>query len=440
MPYYISLAFKNIFRDPRRSFTLGINYLFVALLLLVVFSITSGVRKNITDNVIASAAGHITISGEYIVKGKTYQGIKDFPIIDSLVRATFPAIRIFTRYTLNSTVYYKGLSKRLSFIGIDPKVDTGLRDQIVPVDGSWESFFGQTSAVVMPRKVADYFGVKNNDDMLIANRSRFGAFNTGTVQVRCTYTTGNYFLRDYIISHFDFIQALDLADAGTASKMFLFFDDMRDIAEKRDSLVTLLNGAGFVAAKPASNNDALNAVSAASPRYKVLDENVNQKRLTMATADEVTGIVTQVVNAVNGIGLFVAAVMLFIIAVSIFINMRMTINERMLEIGTLRAMGAERGAIVMLFIFENLFLSALFMTAGMIFGLLVMTFFSTQVTLPSDGVLGLFLNKGKFVLEPTAAAILFIFTSLLSLTALFSYFPARYGGKVPAVVALNSTH
>ena len=392
MPFYLPLAFKNIFRDRRRSFTLGINYFFVALLLLFVFSITSGVRKNITENVITSAAGHITVSGEYIVKGRTYQGIKNYPRIDSLVRRAFPDARVFARYTLNSAVYYKGLSKRLSFVGIDPALDPGLRGQLAVDDGAWDAFVNDQSAVVMPRAVAGYFGLATDDDLLIATRSRFGAFNTGTVRVRGIYTTGNYFLRDYVISHFGFIQSLDLAEASTASKMYIFFRDLRGLGEKRNRLMAMLNKEGFVAVKPASDNDALNAVSAASPRYKVQDGSVNQVRLTLATIDEVTGIVGKVVGAVNGIGLFIAGIMLFIIALSIFINMRMTIHDRFQEIGTLRAIGAERKDILALFIFENIFLSLVFIGAGIAAGLVVMWGFSAFVTLPGDGVLGLFLD------------------------------------------------
>jgi ABC-type antimicrobial peptide transport system permease subunit len=275
---------------------------------------------------------------------------------------------------------------------------------------------------------------------LIATRSRFGAFNTGTIQVCGIYKTGNYFLKDLVICHFNFLQSLDLADSVTASKMYIFFDDIKGADKKRDLLVAKLQNAGFTAIKPASRDDALNAVSAASPRYKVQDESVNQKRLTLATADEVTGIVSQVTGTINGIGLFIAAIMLFIISFSIFINMRMTINERMQEIGTLRAIGAERSDIVGLFIVENVFLSVLFVCAGIVAGFVLVGVFSTVVTFPADGVLGLFINNGHFVLQPTLPAILFILVTLVSFTALFSYFPARHGGRVPAVVALNKTN
>jgi ABC-type lipoprotein release transport system permease subunit len=439
MPFYLSIAFKNIFRDLRRSVTLGINYFFVALLLLLVFSITQGVKKNITTTVLTSTAGHLTLSGEYIVKGRTFQGIQQYPQIVATIKNLFPTARVYTQYTIVSPLYSNGVSKRLTFTGIDTLFDPGLRDQITIRDGSWESFMEQPNAVIMPQSIAGYFGLKKDDDVLMATRSRFGAFNTGTIQVKALSTTGNYFLRERVICHFNFLQSLDLADSVTASKMYIFFDTYKDVDTKRSRIIDALTAAGFVANKPASKEDAVNAVTAASPRYTVQDESVNKIILTLATAQEVTGLVAQVVAAINGVGMFIAAIMLFIISVSIFINMRMAVNERMTEIGTLRAIGSEQRDVVRLFIAENVFLSTIFVCAGLAAGLVITGLFSTVITLPADGVLGLFLNKGHFVLQPTFAAGMFILLALVFFTALFSFFPARRGGKIPPVVALHKT-
>jgi ABC-type lipoprotein release transport system permease subunit len=440
MPFYLSIAFKNIFRDLRRSITLGINYFFITILLLFVFAITQGVKKNITRNVLTSTAGHVTVSGEYIVNGRTYQGIQQYPAIDSIANATFNGTTVITRYSMSSAVYYKGISKRLSFTGINASSDNGYKNQIMVNDTGWSNFIREPNAVLIPLSIAEYFGLSVNDELLISTRSRLGAFNTGTIKVAGIFTSGNYFLKDLVISHFNFLQRLDLADLSTASKMFIYFDNPVDIDSKRAVLLDKLNEAGFVANKPANNNDALNAVSAASPRYKVLPGDVNQKRLTLSTADEVTGIVSQVTGAINGLGIFVAAIMLFIISVSIFINMRMTINDRMLEIGTLRAIGCEQNTIVKLFIAENVLLSLLFIGAGIVCGLILMTLGSTLITLPSNGTLGLFLNQGHPVFEPTILQISFILVILTFFTTLFSYFPARYGGRIKVVDALNKTN
>jgi ABC-type lipoprotein release transport system permease subunit len=433
----MAIAFKNIFRDRRRSFTLGINYFFIAFLLLLVFSITTGLKTNIINNVLTSTAGHITIAGEYIINGRTYQGIRNYQKISRIVQEAFPDARIITRYTLTSAVYYKDISKRLAFTGINLATDRGLQDQISCDQSAWNKFRDRNNSVIIPKSVAEYFGLGVDDEILVATRTRKGAFNTATIRIAGIYTTGNYFLREMIISRFGFLQSLDLSDTTIASKMYLFFDSPRLAGEYRDQLLELLGKNNFVANKPEDNDDALNAVAAASPRYKVKDTTINQTRLTLATADEVTGIVSQVITAVNSGGLFIAGIMLFIITVSIFINMRMTINERIREIGTLRAMGAEQGAIVKLFITENVFLSLLFTLMGFCVALSVMLLFTTFVPIPGDGAMGLFVNRGRIVLQPTFPAVLFITVALVGFTMFFSFFPARRGGKIPPVVALS---
>jgi putative ABC transport system permease protein len=439
IPYYISIAFKNIFRDRRRTFTLGVNYLFVAFLLFLVFAVTEGTKKNITENLISSSAGHVTVSGEYIVNGRTYQGIRGYPRIVERIKANVAGVRAVVRYVLSSAVYYKNLSKRLSFTGIDVRSDRSLRDQISVEKGAWGDFAGQPNAVVIARSIADYFSLAIGDELLIATRTRRGAFNTATMQVRAVYTTGNYFLREQVIAHFDFLRALDLADSATASRIFLFFDDPRRSGEIRDRLMTALSAGGFVTVKPRNSNEALNAVAAASPRYKVEDSTLNQVRLTLATADEVTGVVSQAVGAINGLGLLVAAIMLFIISISIFINMRMAIADRMKEIGTLRAIGAYRGDIIAMFLFEHVLLSVLFVALGIMAALLTIAVFAYFIAMPSEGVFGLFVNNGRLVLKPTVVATTLIAIVLPLFTALFSYFPARRGGRVSAVDALNET-
>ncbi len=435
------MAFKNIFRQKKRSFTLGINYLVVSVLLLGLFSFSEGVRTNISENIVTANAGHLTISGQTVVNGKTYVGISGATEAVKTLEKTFGGqAQILTRYSVSSTLYYRGLSKRLSFIGIEAEKDTRLQDQISITSGSWKDYASQENGVILYKDLAEYFGLKVGDEVVISSRSRFGAFNTGTIKIAGIYATGNFFAQGLVISHFEFIRKLDLADPGAASQIYVFFPEMKDLNAKRELAMSALEVSGFRTSKPETSSDAISVVAAASPIYKLLGENVNERRLTIATVDEVLGIVASVLAGVNAAGGFIAAILLFIIAVSIFINLRMSINDRIQEIGTLRAIGAEAKHVTSLFMLESIFLGLVFTLIGLGVGLVVVFFVANVPTFPADGWAGLFLNKGKFVLTPTLGSFLLILGITGVFTALFSYFPARYGGKIPAVVALNKTH
>ena len=142
-------------------------------------------------------------------------------------------------------------------------------------------------------------------------------------------------------------------------------------------------------------------------------------------------------SAVNAVGAVVALIMLFIIAVSIFINLRMTINERLREIGTMRTIGVGSGGITLLFMIENVLLALLFSLVGVAAALVVAVILVTLVPLPVTGAIALFLDKGHVVLIPRLQDVAGVMLLIAAFSALFSFFPARHGGKIRPVDALT---
>lgn len=437
MTHFLALAFKNIFRNRRRSVTLGVNYAVVTLILVLLFAFSEGATQNIENNLVRSSAGHITITGQYARDGRIYQGIPDTMKVVQTARNTLGNVEAVPRYLMMSTLYFNGLSKRLTFVGIDVTNDSGYRQQLKFQSGSWEKFAADPNGVLIPGETADYYGLTLSDETVVSTRTRFGAFNTGILKVDGIYTTDNYFARGNVIAHFDFLQKLDLAGTDSSSQLFLYLTDTSRLNYKRDLLVAAYRKAGFDVSTPKTDTDALEIVTSASTKYQVDRENRNRVMLRVATIDEVLGIVRTVLSAVKAVGSVIAAIMLFIIAVSILINLRMTINERLREIGTMRAIGVQKAGVTSLFVTENTVLALVFSAVGVLAALAVSVLFSHLIVLPDTGNLGLFLDRGHLVLLPKAGSVLGVAGIITLFTALFSYFPARRGGSIPPVDALN---
>ncbi len=437
MSHFISLAFKNIFRQKKRSITLGVNYAVVTLVLVLLVSFSTGATQNIESNLIRASAGHITITGQYVVKGRVYQGIPDTTKVLNVIKATLGNVEALARYQLRSAMYYKGLSKVLTFVGIHTVRDTGFRDQMTFLSGSWDAFANDANGVLLPKDIASYYGLKLGDETVLSTRSRFGAFNTGILRVRGIYSTSNFFAQGTVLTHFELLQKLDLSGKDTSSTLYLYFADPHNVNEKRNVLMSALEAAGFQVSRPKTDADAISIITSASTRNQTDKSGTDRVELRVATINEVLGIVRSVLNAVNAVGAIVAAIMLFIIAISILINLRMSINERLREIGTMRAIGVESTGVTLLFIFENTILALIFSIIGVVVAIFVSALFRYGIVLPSSGNLGLFLDRGHFVLIPTVGGILMIVAIIILFTALFSYFPARRGGKITPVEALN---
>jgi ABC-type lipoprotein release transport system permease subunit len=432
------VAIKNVFRQKKRSFTLGVNYAIVTFILVLLFSFSQGARVNITSNLVRSSAGHITISGQYIVSGRVYNGLLRTPEIIATTRRTLGAdTQVLPRYLLSSAVYYKGLSKRLSFVGIDTGMEQGFRDQITFAAGDWQGFVDGPNAVIIPQTTAEYFGLGYDEEVLISTRTRFGAFNTGTLKIKGIYTTNNFFIQNQVLAHLEFLRALDLAPEDAASTMYVYLPSTSGLADKRDRLIPALESIGFEVSKPKNDTEAVAAITAASPRYELDKEGRDRERLTLATIDEVLGLVRNILNAVNGVGTLIAAIMLFIIAVSIFINLRMSINERLREIGTLRTIGMAAGGVTGLFMLESILLALIFSLIGTGVALAAAALLRFVIVLPLSGNAALFLNQGHLMLVPRVTDILMIIAIITGFSALFSFFPARRGGKIRPVEALT---
>ncbi|MCX7024473.1 MAG: FtsX-like permease family protein [Spirochaetes bacterium] len=437
---FIGIAFKNVFRQKKRSFTLGANYAIVAFLLVLLFSFSRGASDNISTSLVRSSAGHITISGQFAKGGRIFNGIERSPEVAAIAEAQLGrGAVVLPRYLVQSAVYYKGLSKRLGFTGIDMAKDEGFRGQMVFSSGSWEDLAADPNGVVLPGDIAGYFALATGETVVLSTRTRFGAFNTGILTVRGIYETDNFFMRGFVLTHFEFLRALDLADAGAATTMYAWLPRPTGLAEKRDALSDALAAAGFEVSKPRNDSEAISAVSAASVKYEADKEGRDRVMLKLSTLDEVLGIVRSVLGAVNAVGGAVAGILLAVIIASIFINLRMTINERLREIGTMRAIGMDRGGVAALFVTESAILALAFSAAGAAFAVIVAFAAGSWLSFPPGGQLGIFLSSGRLVLSPRLEDIGAVVAAIAAFAAFFSFFPARRGGSISPVEALTKT-
>ncbi len=440
MKEFVALAFKNVFRNGKRSLTLGINYAVVAFILVALAAFTRGAQTNVSRSIVQATAAHITVSGQYARDGRIYNGLLRTDDIMDAARKSLGADAVtLRRYLLRSAVYFNGISKRLSFTGVDPAGDTGFRGQMAFVSGSWEAWAADPNGVALPESVARYFGLKTGDDVVVSVRTRFGAFNTGILKVEGIYRTDNYFMGELTLTHFDFLRALDLADEGAATTVYVYLKSTARLAEKRDAFASALAREGFEVTKPETDAEAIAAVSAASQRYEVDKIGRDRVMAKLSTIDEVLGIVRNITLAVQALGAFLAAVMLFVIAVSVFINLRMTINERLREIGAMRAMGVDAAAVTALFTLEGSALALMSAAAGAALSVLVCVAFRAAVAFQAGGNLAIFLDAGHLALEPNLGDTAIIVAAIALIAAAFSFFPARRGGRIKPVEALTAT-
>jgi ABC-type lipoprotein release transport system permease subunit len=142
-------------------------------------------------------------------------------------------------------------------------------------------------------------------------------------------------------------------------------------------------------------------------------------------------------GVLNLITLVAVLVLFFIILIGVVNTLRMTIRERTREIGTIRAIGMQRGDVRNVFILETLLLAFFASVAGVLMAYLAMWGLSSIPMRMADNPMGMFLLNGKLYFIPTWSGVLGNMVLIWLLAGVTAYFPSRRAANLAPGAALR---
>lgn len=427
---FFKIAFRNVFRQKKRTFSLGITYSFVTLLLVVLFSFSAGAVKNITNNISISIMGHLNIFGIEKNNGKLVQILKNYENINKTVKEIYPDVSIYPRFSENIQLYYNGYTKRLMFKGIVPELETKFASNLKFIKGSYEKFKEQKENILITKEDADYFSLKVGDEIVASIQTIYGAYNTGIFRVAGIYRSSNIFASIGVVAHHDYLAQLKLMPKGSTQLLCIYFKKAKNLDLLRNNLIKKLNANGIFVEKPDPSLKSMPEIM-----KSLITSDLTKPKIIILTIDEVLSQLSKFSTAVNSIGIVIGIIMFFIIGIALFVNIKMSINDRMREIGTLRTIGLKRKQLVNLLILENVILGIIFTFLGIILGILT-TFIISLFKITNEN-LSVFLTNNHFYFYTRPLDLLIMFIIIVLFSIIFSYFPSRYAGKIDPVEALR---
>ena len=185
-----------------------------------------------------------------------------------------------------------------------------------------------------------------------------------------------------------------------------------------------------------------------SPDRKALDQKYNDLdyvnwRGAVVDVQTMYELASDVLNfevALKAVAFSAALILFIIILIGVVNTLRMTIRERTREIGTVRAIGMQRGDVRWTFITEIVILTVLASVAGTLTALLIMAGVSQiSLTGPSiEGLFKLFLVNDHLYFLPKLGDMA-MYAGVITIIALITaYFPSNRAAKLPVVDALRS--
>lgn len=163
----------------------------------------------------------------------------------------------------------------------------------------------------------------------------------------------------------------------------------------------------------------------------------NNLRLKVVDWKEASGIVGQLVTALNAI-LVISVIIILVVGVAIINNsLMMSTLERTREIGTLRAIGASQNFVTSLFLTEIVVLASIAVYGGAFVSLLI-NLWLNKVGIPAPNDFTVFLFSGPMLYPRIRPEETFAAASILMIFAvLSSAFPARFASRIQPAIAMQ---
>jgi ABC-type lipoprotein release transport system permease subunit len=175
-----------------------------------------------------------------------------------------------------------------------------------------------------------------------------------------------------------------------------------------------------------------------SKKYQEISRNKwKGTTVDVSTMYETASDILKLESVLNIITISAVLVLFFIILLGVVNTLRMTIRERTREIGTVRAIGMQRGDVRDMFILETFFLTLFASGAGLLLGFGAMRLLSLITFTIKDNPLGMLLVNSHLYFLPTFAGVAGSVLLIIAIAVCTAFFPARRAANMPPAKALG---
>lgn len=409
----IDMAFRNIFRNTRRSILAAASVFLAMLMVVVLQGFMDGFLDSMIRNYTKTETGHVNIATEGYRERARFAPVDEY-IEDSdrvAARAAAllggdPRIRIAQRIRFGVLLAHGENSRRALVVAGDPETERDLLmlDDRIVAGGSYASRPGEA---IVGEALAASLGLEPGDELRLVTARTDGGLGLRKLAVTGLFRTGVNSMDDAMVQ-------ISLEDArillgmeGGAQQLMVMLPDADPVGRATRILRKDLTAGGA------------------------------QKLSILAWTEigEYPKLILMAGSVYFWMFVFIAFLGAFIIANV----MTMVVLERRHEIGILKSMGMASRSILGLFLAEGAMLGAAGALAGCLAGWLV-TLVIGRFGLDMSGALAGFTWPLDNVIYPRISALSIpAFTALgTAVSAVVAYLPARKGARMEPVRAIRA--
>ncbi len=350
MKYYLKMAWRNIWRNKRRTLITAASILFAVFFAIIMRSIQLGTYKNMIDNVVQAYTGYIQIFDHRFKKDETIEHTMDYSkdlmnniLSDENVSIAVPRLESFALASTGTQ------TKGVMVVGTDPYQEdqlTKLSKKLV--DGTYLN--AGDRGILVSERLAHYLKAQSGDTVVLISQGYHGV---GAAD-------------QYVVQGIIRFPSPDLDNK-------LIFMDLPLCQE-------------FYSASNKISSISLNLMN-----DKRMNGTVDQIQKKLGKDYDVRSwkkILTQLVQQIEGDnigGLIMLAILYMIVGFGVFGTVQMMTAERRKEFGVMIAVGMQKTRLGGIIIMEMVFLGLLGALGGILLSLpIVFSLYKNPITLSGE--------------------------------------------------------
>jgi putative ABC transport system permease protein len=442
----LGIAFRNLLLAKRRTLLLGLAVAVVAALFVTLRAVSSSINERMIESATTLSAGHVNVGGFFKTRRKGSDPIlAERSKLKAFIRAKVPeATAVIDRHRGWGRLISAASSLNAGISGIvfaeEGRFFESLR--LAPereykkgggdaVHGSFEGLKEPNAALIFAAQ-AKKLEVGVGDIVTVVTEASGGQSNTVDLRVAAIASDIGFMSNWNVFVLRQTVLDLYKVSPETTGVVMVYLPDPDEATSVMERLRAELAASGF----RVMDHDP-------KPFFmkfdKVAGEDWLGQRLDLTIWSDEISFVLWVTRALDAVSFFVVGILAIIIVGGISNAMAMSVRERTKEIGTMRAIGAQRGFIAGVFLYEALLLGLMASCVGALLAALGLSGLSAlELPITSDGV-RLFLMANTLEVHVQPLDILVTLGLFSAITGLAALWPAVRASRLRPVEALLST-
>ena len=427
-----AIAFRNLLQHTRRTLFLGGAIAAVTMLLILLQGLSTGVRETMIESATTLSSGHVNVGGFFkVTAGQAAPVVTDYQKVIDLVKAQVPEMAfVIHRGRGWAKVVSDTASEQLGVGGVDIKNEPAFKSVLKIVSGNIDDLAQPGTALIFDNQ-AEKLGVKVGDALTYSAPTTRGTNNTVDVRVVAIAKGMGLLSMWNSFLPIETLRALyQLRPDATGVVQIMLkpgeIDHVNPIAAR---LRSTLEHAGYRVMDPVPQAFWMKFQS-------VSREDWTGQKLDVTTWEDEISFITWVLDAMRWLTRVLITILMCIVGIGIMNTMWIAIRERTREIGTLRAIGMQRGSVLWMFLLESLMLGLFGTVAGAIAGSIIGTAID-RAHLPVAQGLQFILMSDHLHLAVHTPNVLFAIVFITCVTGVAALFPSRRASKLEPVVAMS---